>query len=59
MIFRHKSRREFLLMSKNKSNKAKGSPLLLVLELALAGVMLFCLGKIGYTLLQYRKGADT
>ena len=21
--------------------------------------MLFCLGKIGYTLLQYRKGADT
>ena len=37
MIFRLKSRREFLLMSKNKRNKAKGSPLLLVLELALAG----------------------
>ena len=46
-------------MSKTKRKNAKGSLFLLLLELVLAGVMLFCLGKIGYTLLQYRKGSDT
>lgn len=41
-----------------KSQKKRGGALLLVLELLLGAVMLVCLGKIGYTLLQYRKGAQ-
>ena len=46
-------------MARNKRTRARGGGVLLVLEILLGAVMLFCLGKIGYTLLQYRKGAES
>lgn len=58
MICSGKYRRESCPMSQNKRKSARYTSPLLVLELALAGVMLFCLGRIGYALLQYRKGND-
>lgn len=45
-------------MRKTNHARRRGSPFLLLLELLLAAVMLFCLGKIGYTLWQYRQGAS-
>lgn len=50
---------EFYNMARNKRTCARGGGVLLVLEILLGAVMLFCLGKIGYTLLQYRKGAKS
>lgn len=46
-----------ILMGRSNSKKNKSGRWLLVPELLLAAVILFCLGKIGYTLWQYRQGA--
>ena len=44
-------------MRKHPHTNRASSPFLLLLELLLGAMVLFCLGKIGYTLWQYRKGA--
>ena len=47
-------------MSQNSGKKRRVSGVVLILlQAALVGVVLFCLGKIGYALLQYKAGQDS